>query len=131
MKALFLCLFLTISTFLSAQTTFIATHQAIKYYNPYTERFNDWGQWYPNNDTIIFYLPKEFVEIRTSYPLQIFTILRKPIKEVKGEKEIMLLDCVNSEEERCILELVHVKDKGEQLYIRWDKIQLVYQMQKQ
>ncbi len=129
MKTLFLCLFLTISTFLNAQT-FIGTHQAIRYYNPYTERFGDFGDWYENTDTIIFKIRQEKVIIRSKYPIQNFTILRAPIKESKGDKDIMILDCVSFEGERCILELVHYKEKGEQLYIRWDKIQLVYQMKK-
>lgn len=128
MKFLFLSLFLFIGTLCSAQT-FIATHQAIRYYNPYKETFNDWGEWYLNYDTIVLKAPQEKLLIYSKYPVQNFTILRPPVKEIKGDRDIIVLDCVNFEGERCILELVHYPGKGEQLYIRWDKIQLVYQMQ--
>src|SRR6478735_1892822 len=117
MKFLFLSLFLFIGTLCSAQT-FIATHQSIRTYNPDKGYFNDWGEWYVNSDTIVLKVPQEKIAIYSKYPLQMFTILRPPIKEIKGDRDIIVLDCVNFEGERCILELVHYEGKGEQLYIR-------------
>lgn len=109
---------------------FQSEYSAIRLYSHVKQEFNEWEDWEPTNVAIIINTEKREVEIFSNH-YQLYKIVSDPSLYREGNKEILKVYCLDIDGGRCLVELVAFQDKPIcHLYLRWNNLEVVYQMKK-
>lgn len=123
MKTLFLSIFLFLTLSISSPERFQANYMSTRICK--SEICEEWLPWEVTDVIITVDTTKE-VHIYSKSE-QIYTIIS--IIEY-NDNNLLRFDCLDISNVRCTIEILHFKEKGDHLYIRWSDYQIVYQMKK-
>lgn len=128
-KLLFLFIFLIMSTLTYAQFVFKSEAVATKLYSHVKGDFDEWSEWRLSDVIVLIELDSSKIEI-FSQPEHKYVIIGAGGVEGEAGRELVF-ECLDPARARCTLHLIYLKEVDAfHLYIRWQYLQVVYQMKK-
>lgn len=124
----FLLLLISLSSYCQIHR-FKAEYITASRYDSTTSKFKDWDEWQPCVSFIIYNTTDNNLHVYSPYGDQSYHI-QEMLDNSKDDKQIsMVLQATDHEGKGCFIEFVYLINNNKfQLYIRWAKLQISYQM---